>query len=130
MVIAEKEIHFNHSRQQRATFCGLFPRGMESTRKNARLAAGAGLSLRGLAPQVMEPPNLAKFVKQTGRLYRLYLENTADTLGVLQNINPNAHKAEWIAACETHETNKRKHWEAYLDGLATAFERELQETQS
>ena len=126
MLITAKDIDWSYAATKREVFERLFPDGAKVTVENARRAAGAGLSLRCAAQQLMGPDELAGFQKRARSLVSLYLENTGDTRAAVAALNPFSQKLEWMDANAAHEKNKITHWNAYLDGLATAFVTELE----
>lgn len=121
MFITPQQINWSAALSKREIFNRLFPGGGKVTIANARLATGAGLSLRCAAKQLMSLESLLEFQGQAARLLALYRENTSYTREALQAVCPTARKLEWMDADAIHSENKVKHWGGYLDGLATAF---------
>jgi len=125
-MIVARNLDFSHARTKREVFDRLFPTGAKITVANARRAAGAGLSLRCGAKQLMSKEHHTEFERHVHDLYSLYMENTADTRDAMQALDPYHQKMEWIEAKTVHSKNKKRHWSAYLDGLAKVFVEEME----
>ncbi len=121
MLIKVTDISFADARTKREVFEGLFPRGATVNVANARLATGAGLSLRCAAKQLMGDDALLAFQQQASKLLAIFMENTADTRDALRALNPYSAKLEWMDADTAHTMKKKVHWVGYMDGLSRAF---------